>query len=141
VAFADEAGADIEGLPGAVGAAGAHVAMIDTADKEAGTPLALLGERALRDFVEHAHLLGLEAALAGSLQAPDAAQAAQLGFDIVGVRGAACIGGRLGRVAAGRVGALRAALGGDVYSSAAVTNLGSARATRHATPAGSAFSK
>jgi len=50
----------------------------------------------------------LFAALAGGLSGPEFALARALGADVVGVRGAACVGGRLGRVSRTRVALLRA---------------------------------
>src|SRR5439155_997913 len=54
---------------------------------------------------------GLFAARAGGLSGPDLARARSLGADVVGVRGAACVGGRTGRVSRARVAALRALAG------------------------------
>ncbi len=51
---------------------------------------------------------GLFTALAGSLGEPGLRTALALGADIVGVRGAACDGGRTGRVSVARVAALSA---------------------------------
>src|SRR5256886_12785688 len=45
-------------------------------------------------WVAAAHAAGLFAALAGGLCGPDLARARSLGADVVGVRGAACVGGR-----------------------------------------------
>src|SRR2546430_14451662 len=59
-------------------------------------------------WVAAAHAAGLFAALAGGLCGPDLARARSLGADVVGVRGAACVGGRTGRVSRARVAALRA---------------------------------
>ena len=61
-------------------------------------------------FVVAAQALGLKAALAGALSLEDVARSAALGVDVVGVRGAACVGGRTGRVSASKVRALREAL-------------------------------
>src|SRR5213592_4798234 len=58
-----------------------------------------------------AHAAGLFAALAGGLSGPDLARALSLGADVVGVRGAACVGGRTGRVSRARVAALHALAG------------------------------
>src|SRR5438132_1455808 len=55
-----------------------------------------------------AHGAGLFACLAGSLRGADFATACALGADVVGVRGAACVGGRTGRVSRARVTALSA---------------------------------
>src|SRR5207247_7885882 len=66
---------------------------------------------AVAAWVAAAHAAGLFAALAGGLSGPDLARARSLGADIVGVRGAACVGGRTGRVSRARVAALRALAG------------------------------
>src|SRR5437660_622021 len=58
-----------------------------------------------------AHAAGLFAALAGGLSDADFPTVRVLGADLVGVRGAACVGGRTGRIAADRVAALRALTG------------------------------
>lgn len=78
--------------------------LLDTLGKQQSQPLfALLGLDAVAAWVATAHRAGLSVALAGSLGAPEMAVARDIGADVVGVRGAACDGGRLGRVAADRV--------------------------------------
>lgn len=100
----------------AAAAAGAHGLLLDTNDK-AGPPLpAWLADAALRDLAAEARACGLRLALAGRLAAGDLPLAAAIGADVVGVRGAACLGGRDGRVDANRVAALRAVLDGDGYA-------------------------
>ncbi|HEV2751193.1 MAG TPA: (5-formylfuran-3-yl)methyl phosphate synthase [Gemmatimonadales bacterium] len=85
-----------------VGAAGV---LIDTACKPA--PLFALASRdVVGAWVAAAHEAGLFAALAGSLTDSDVATARELGADVMGVRGAACTGGRLGRVSPERVATL-----------------------------------
>src|SRR5207245_112294 len=89
-------------IAAAVGAAGV---LLDTARKAA--PLfALEAPDAVAAWVATVHAAGLFAALAGSLMDSDIATAGELGADVVGVRGAACIGGRLGRVSPERVATL-----------------------------------
>ena len=86
----------------AVDAAGV---LLDTARKAA--PLfAIEAPDAVAAWVATVHAAGLFAALAGSLMDSDIATAGELGADVVGVRGAACIGGRLGRVSPERVATL-----------------------------------
>src|SRR6266566_2686801 len=63
---------------------------------------------ALATWVAAAHAAGLFACLAGSLRGADFATVRALGADVVGVRGAACVGGRTGRVSRRRVAALSA---------------------------------
>jgi hypothetical protein len=60
------------------------------------------------EWIAAAHAAGLSAGLAGSLRGADFSVARALGADLVGVRGAACIGGRSGRVSAVRVSGLSA---------------------------------
>src|SRR5205809_883388 len=86
---------------------GAAGVLLDTATKRA--PLfAVESPAGVAAWVAAAHAAGLFAALAGGLSGPDLARARSLGADVVGVRGAACVGGRTGRVSRARVAALRA---------------------------------
>ena len=81
---------------------GADGVLLDTMAKDAS----LLARCALEDvaeFVTSAHARGLLAALAGSLALEDLPIVAALGADVAGVRGAACEGGRAGRLSAARV--------------------------------------
>jgi uncharacterized protein (UPF0264 family) len=84
---------------------GVGVCMLDTIDKTAGRSLLdVLPAQRLAAFVERAHRAGMRAALAGSLAAADLELVARLGADIVGIRGAACDGGRRnGRIRRERV--------------------------------------
>jgi uncharacterized protein (UPF0264 family) len=86
---------------------GAAGVLLDTAYKDTSL-FALEAPDAVGAWVGAAHAAGLFAALAGSLRGPDFAIARALGADVVGVRGAACRGGRSGRVSEARVAALRA---------------------------------
>jgi uncharacterized protein (UPF0264 family) len=91
--------------------AGADGVLLDTALKDGRSLLAWLDPAALAAFVAEARRLGLLVALAGALRASDLPAVAALGPDLIGVRGAACVGGRReGRVDPARVAALRAAL-------------------------------
>jgi hypothetical protein len=69
---------------------------------------------ALAQWVDKAHDAGLLVALAGQLTADDLSFVREAGADIVGVRGAACEGGRNGRVTAERVRQLRLKCGEPV---------------------------
>ena len=90
--------------------AGAAGVLLDTANKDA--PLFTIESPAtLAAWIAGAHAVGLFAALAGGLSGPEFARARALGADVVGVRGAACVGGRMGRVSRARVAALRASAG------------------------------
>ena len=91
----------------AAAAAGARGVLLDTAVKDA--PLfTLWAASEVGAWVQAAHAAGLFAALAGGLGERDIALAAALGADVVGVRGAACAGGRTGPVSRARVAALAA---------------------------------
>jgi uncharacterized protein (UPF0264 family) len=91
----------------AAAAVGARGVLLDTAVKDA--PLfALWAVSEVGAWVHAAHAAGLFAALAGGLGERDIALAAALGADVVGVRGAACVGGRTGPVSRARVAALAA---------------------------------
>jgi len=90
--------------------AGAAGVLLDTATK--GVPLFTIESPAsVARWVAAAHAAGLFAALAGGLSGPEFARARALGADVVGVRGAACVGGRTGPVSRARVAALRALAG------------------------------
>jgi len=86
---------------------GAVGVLLDTALKDAGL-FTRLQPDAVATWVAAAHAAGLFACLAGSLRGADFATARALGADVVGVRGAACVGGRTGRVSRRRVAALSA---------------------------------
>jgi uncharacterized protein (UPF0264 family) len=90
--------------------AGAAGVLLDTARKAAPL-LAIESSASVGAWVAAAHAAGLFAALAGGLSGSDFAIARALGADVVGVRGAACVGGRTGRVSRTRVAALRALAG------------------------------
>jgi uncharacterized protein (UPF0264 family) len=88
--------------------AGAEGVLLDTADKSGPGLRGLVAPGALAAWVAEAHQAGLLVALAGKLTADDLPFVRDAGADIAGVRGAACVGGRTGRVAADRVRLLRA---------------------------------
>ena len=97
-------------LPGVAHAAGVDVCLLDTAVKDGRGLLNWLSPEALTSLVDEAHELGLEVALAGALRAEDLPVVGATGADIVGVRSAACAGGRrTGSLDPARVRALRAA--------------------------------
>ncbi len=83
--------------------AGADGLLIDTANKCGPGLRSLVAPGALARLVAEAHETGLFVALAGKLTADDLPFVRDAGADIAGVRGAACEGGRTGRVAAGKV--------------------------------------
>ncbi len=96
---------------------GAAGVLLDTAGKD-GLPATAGGQDAaparralfdhiaadtIADWIRAAHVAGLFVALAGSLGVDDLPRARSLEADIVGVRGAACDGGRTGVISADRV--------------------------------------
>jgi len=85
---------------------GARGVLLDTARKEGGGLLALMDCSSIVHWVRAAHEADMVAALAGKLSVDDVGVIRALGADIVGVRGAACDGGRDGRISAARVRAL-----------------------------------
>jgi uncharacterized protein (UPF0264 family) len=87
--------------------AGARGVLLDTADKSGPGLRRLMTPERLADWVADVHSAGLFTAVAGQLVADDLAFVQDAGADIAGVRGAACEGGRTGRVSADRVLRLR----------------------------------
>ncbi len=69
------------------------VVMIDTYAKDGKTLFDNLPLKKVKSFVDCAHSLGLEVALAGSLRKQDLSVVYDLGADVVGIRGAACLRG------------------------------------------------
>jgi uncharacterized protein (UPF0264 family) len=66
------------------------LAMIDTAVKDGKNIFNFLPVKQLKKFVDEAHKLDLEVALAGSLRKQDLPMVYDLGADVAGLRGAAC---------------------------------------------------
>ena len=91
--------------------AGAMAVLLDTADKSGPGLRGLMTPTTLARWVAEAHEAGLLVALAGKLIAEDLSFVRDAGADIAGVRGAACDGGRAGRVSSERVSLLRALCG------------------------------
>jgi (5-formylfuran-3-yl)methyl phosphate synthase len=114
VAYADHEAADAparELIGQAAARAGARGVLLDTHEKDGRDLFEHVGERELRRWVDDVRGAGLLVALAGSLSVEGVRRVAVLPADIVGVRGAACDGGREGEVAEERVRALRSVLG------------------------------
>lgn len=113
VSFADAAPGVAPAPEALVGLAHRHGAdgvMLDTLSKDAPSTLELLGARRLERWAVSARALGLETALAGGLDETSIPRLEGLGIDVVGVRGAACVGGRRGRLDPGRCRAVRRAV-------------------------------
>jgi uncharacterized protein (UPF0264 family) len=89
-------------VPAIAAAVGARGVLLDTAFKDRGNLFDLLDVARVAQWLAAARGCGggLFTALAGGLSEPSLRTALALGADIVGVRGAACDGGRMGRVAA-----------------------------------------
>jgi uncharacterized protein (UPF0264 family) len=106
VAYADHAAVGSLGPEGVIDAAvraGAVGLLVDTADKRGPGLVALTDQETLHLWVETAHTAGLLVAVAGQVAVEDLPWLQRLGADVVGVRGAACDGGRQGVVSAARV--------------------------------------
>ena len=78
----------------AAGYADAHrVGAVDTAVKDGHTLFDYLDIDKLKEFVDEAHGYGLLTALAGSVKKDQLKPLHDIGCDVVGIRGAACVGG------------------------------------------------
>ncbi len=113
VAYADASRArsiDARALVRVAADAGARGVLVDTADKSGAGLMELWSPDELSEWVASVRELGMIASVAGKLRLEDIARVREAGADIVGVRGAACDGGRLGRVATDLVRALRDAI-------------------------------
>jgi uncharacterized protein (UPF0264 family) len=118
VAYADAARAGTlapELIPGLAHGAGAAAVLLDTYTKDGNGLLAWLAPQALASWVASARHEGLLTALAGALTLESLDTVSATGADVVGVRGAACEGGRQGCVTASKVRALRQRL--DAFES------------------------
>jgi len=80
-------------IPKIAADSGADLAMVDTAVKDGNTLFDFMDEIAIAKFTETIHGYGLKSALAGSVKEEQLPILAKLGCDVVGVRGAACVGG------------------------------------------------
>lgn len=78
---------------------GARWMLIDTHDKTVGSVLDI-AQAWLPCFLDACREAGMQTALAGGLSIEQLVHAAELGPDVVAIRGAACVGGRRGRVSA-----------------------------------------
>jgi uncharacterized protein (UPF0264 family) len=111
-----------ESILAAAAAAGSTTLLVDTFDKRGPGLFAAASAADLDRWVAMAHAHGLTLAVAGRLSAAEAAAAWRAGVDVVGVRSAACAGGRLGQIDGPRVRAL-----GMLLSRAAGERAGAAR--------------
>ena len=99
-----------EALPLIAERAGAAGCMIDTAIKNGRTLLDHIEARSLSSFISAARNRHLLCALAGSLTPGQIPMVAELGPDLIGLRGALCEGGRLGRLDRQRLASVRGVL-------------------------------
>jgi uncharacterized protein (UPF0264 family) len=90
--------------------------LFDTYGKAPRLGLTALFETRLRSCIARAREAGLLVALAGSLGADDVADVRRFGADLFAVRGAACTGGRAGRIDGARIAALKEAIAHDAAS-------------------------
>jgi uncharacterized protein (UPF0264 family) len=113
VAYVDEADV-ISGVPvdliDLASREGARGVLLDTANKKGPGLTRLMRPLALTAWVSRALDAGLLAAVAGRLTMDDLPSVRDSGADIAGVRGAACEGGRTGRITAANVRLLKATL-------------------------------
>lgn len=80
-------------IPKVAADAGADLAMVDTAVKDGKTLFDFMDMDDLQKFVNEIHDYGLKSALAGSVKKDQLKPLYDINCDVVGVRGAACIGG------------------------------------------------
>jgi (5-formylfuran-3-yl)methyl phosphate synthase len=99
-----------DALAGAASRAGAAGLLIDTYNKDGRTLLDLMVPGRLALLIQEVRSAGLTTAVAGALGPDDLPGLREAAPDIVGFRGAACEGGRSGRVTEERVRLLRRAL-------------------------------
>jgi uncharacterized protein (UPF0264 family) len=97
-AFADRWTAPLEMLAACAAEARADAVLLDTVGKRGDTLFDHVTDAALVRLVAAAHARGLWVALAGSIARGQVERVARLGADVMGVRGAACEGGRTGEL-------------------------------------------
>jgi hypothetical protein len=121
VAYADYAAARSP-APDAVARIASRVAadgiLLDTYGKDGRDLFHYVDEADVRAWVERGKAEGMSVALAGSLCEPLLHRVAGIPADIVGVRGAACGGERMGTVLEGSVRALKRALLSPIHAAA-----------------------
>lgn len=111
---------DVLRLADAAGIAGV---LIDTALKDGPGLPDLMAPGDIASWVSAARRGGLLAALAGKVAQDDIADLAAAGADVIGVRGAACDGGRSGRISTDRVRGLAATVRSAVRPTAVGADL------------------
>jgi (5-formylfuran-3-yl)methyl phosphate synthase len=122
VAYADSLHAGVpapEAVVSLAAAAGAEGVLLDTWGKDGRDLLSHLPEPALLTWIQDAKARSLVVALAGSLSVEGVRIVSGLPADVVGVRSAACVGGRTGSVVAARVAELKAAIAEGIAATGA----------------------
>lgn len=109
--FADRGLDDVMHWLDCASGGGAWGVLLDTAAKDGHSLLDAAPPALLRVVAARARELGLSLALAGGLGPRHVVTLRDAGAQVVGVRGAACDGGRMGRLDPAKVLALRSALG------------------------------
>jgi (5-formylfuran-3-yl)methyl phosphate synthase len=99
---------------------GADGVLLDTLGKDGGDLFTFMTIGEVAAWVDSARSAGLITAVAGSLRSEGLGSLGEIFPDIVGVRGAACAGGRGGTIDVEKVRALRRALGGRLLPMHAV---------------------
>jgi uncharacterized protein (UPF0264 family) len=84
-------------------ALGCRSMLVDTFDKAGGGLLDCMPRTELADFVDACRARGMMVVLAGSLSRRSIPSLLPLSVDYLAVRGAACIGGRQGRISGSRI--------------------------------------
>lgn len=97
--------------------------LVDTAIKDGTSLLDWWSDDRVMAWSRSAREAGLLVAVAGSLGASEVARAMAFGCDVIGVRGAACVGGRAGRIDAGLVRRLREVIDSTVRTPRTATVL------------------
>lgn len=80
-------------IPRVAADSGADLAMVDTAVKDGKTLFDFMDDEKILNFTDQIHDYGLKSALAGSVKEEQLQTLSKLGCDVVGIRGAACVGG------------------------------------------------
>ena len=100
---------------------GADGVLLDTWTKDGRDLFAWISSSTLKEWVREARSLRLTVAVAGSIGPDSIPTVLGVEADIVGVRGAACEGGRTGRVSVGRVRGLKSLLDANATRYQSVT--------------------
>jgi uncharacterized protein (UPF0264 family) len=90
--------------------AGCPALLVDTWDKSSGTLFDHWPVMELRSFINDVRSRGISIVLAGSLVGAAVKESARLGPDLIAVRTAACVGGRVGMISRERVRAIKQAI-------------------------------